>query len=432
VFVLTGGGYGHGVGMSQWGALGQAEEGRTYDRILATYYPGTTLGTASGRTVRVLVAAKAVTASFTATGPFEVVDAYGGRYPVSSGRLALGAELVAPLGPGGTPVALAPPLDVRPIAGRRLSYGGREFRGTFEVSELPNGRLQVINVVGLEGYLLGVVPGEMPFSWPLEALKAQAVAARTYAFANLVEGKAWDLYADQRSQVYTGVLGETDATTRAVRETSGKVLLFGDVPAQTLYFSSSGGGTLSSLAVYGRDFAYLRAVDDPWDTVSPNHAWEPRVLSGNDLRRMLKLPAAVTEVAVVPGIAGVEPGELGAPELFRLILRTGATVELRRSEVRSRMRLLSNGFRLGVLAFEPPSPPAGPRGAYQLHGIARDVASPRLEKLSEDGSWRFAKHLRVDEDGMFVAHLRPRTTTVYRVTGSGIPGPTVTLEVAAS
>jgi peptidoglycan hydrolase-like amidase len=430
VFVLTGGGYGHGVGMSQWGALGQALAGRGYDRILATYYPGTTLGRVGGRTVRVLVAAKAVTAFFTAAGPFEVLDATGAQYPVASGGLALETGLVAPLGVDGAPVVLVPPLEVRPIAGRRLSYDGHEFRGTFEVSELPNGRLQVVNVVGLEGYLLGVVPGEMPFTWPLEALRAQAVAARTYALASLVEGEAWDLFADQRSQVYAGVVGETDATTRAVRETSGQIVLFEDRPAQTLYFSSSGGTTLSSLSVYGRDFAYLRAVADPWDSVSPNHAWEARVLSGNDLRRMLKLPAAVAEVAVLPGVAGLEPGAPGAPEMVRLTLRTGATVELRRNEVRDRLQLLSNGFRLGVLVLERPSPPASPGAAYQLRGIARDVASPRLEKLGEDGSWRFAKRLRVAEDGAFVAYLRPRATTTYRLTGSGIPGPTVTVERA--
>ena len=107
----------------------------------------------------------------------------------------------------------------------------------------------------------------MPRSWPLEALKAQAVAARTYALVSIVKGKPFDLYSDWRSQVYYGVEEESAATTRAVRETRAAILTFGGLPAQTLYFSSSGGRTRSAIDVYGTDFPYLVAVDDPWDDV---------------------------------------------------------------------------------------------------------------------------------------------------------------------
>ena len=87
-----------------------------------------------------------------------------------------------------------------------------------------------MNAVGLELYLQGVVPGEMPRGWPLEALKAQAVAARTYALASIVKGKSFDLYSDWRSQVYYGVEEESTATTRAVRETRSRILTFGGLP----------------------------------------------------------------------------------------------------------------------------------------------------------------------------------------------------------
>ena len=70
-----------------------------------------------------------------------------------------------------------------------------------------------MNVVALESYLQGVVAGEVPFGWPTEVLKAQAVAARSYALANLVKGKPFDLYSDVRSQVYLGVAGEKPSTT---------------------------------------------------------------------------------------------------------------------------------------------------------------------------------------------------------------------------
>ena len=79
-----------------------------------------------------------------------------------------------------------------------------------------------MNVVALESYLQGVVAGEVPYSWPAEALKAQAVAARSYALASLVKGKPFDLYSDARSQVYLGVAGEKPSTTQAVTDTAGR------------------------------------------------------------------------------------------------------------------------------------------------------------------------------------------------------------------
>jgi len=132
-------------------------------------------------------------------------------------------------------------------------------------------KLQLVNVVALESYLLGVVPGEMPKDWPLDALKAQAVAARTYAIANLVEDRSFDLYSDARSQLYYGANAESPGTTRAVTETRGQVLSYDGAPAETFYFSSSGGKTLSALDAFGQDLPYLVSVDDPWDETSPNH-----------------------------------------------------------------------------------------------------------------------------------------------------------------
>ena len=115
------------------------------------------------------------------------------------------------------------PLVVRPGKATPLSLDGRQYRGKLEVA--PQGRfLRIVNVTPLEGYLQGVVANEMPHSWPLEALKAQAVAGRSYALATIVKGKSFDLYSDVRSQVYEGVAGEQPRTTEAVRATAGQVL----------------------------------------------------------------------------------------------------------------------------------------------------------------------------------------------------------------
>ena len=131
----------------------------------------------------------------------------------------------------------------------------------------PSKSLQLVNSVGLEPYLYGVVPREMPSLWPAEALKAQAVAARSYALAIRKTG-AFDLYADTRSQVYGGVAAETPTTNAAVDATAGQVLLYEGKVATTLFFSTSGGRTASIEDVWSRGEAvpYLVSVPDPYDT----------------------------------------------------------------------------------------------------------------------------------------------------------------------
>ena len=107
-----------------------------------------------------------------------------------------------------------------------LTLDGRAYRGKLEL--VPQGGfLRVVNIAALESYLQGVVAGEVPYSWPPRSLKAQAVAARSYALANLVKGKPFDLYSDVRSQVYGGVAGEKPSTSKAVAATAGQVVLYG-------------------------------------------------------------------------------------------------------------------------------------------------------------------------------------------------------------
>ena len=133
-----------------------------------------------------------------------------------------------------------------------------------------------MNVVGLEAYLQGVVPREMPSAWPPEALKAQAVAARSYALATRAGRRAFDLYADVRSQVYGGVAAEEPATTTAVDATAGQVVLYDGKVATTFFFSTSGGRTASAADAWsGEPVPYLVSVADPYDDASPYHDWGP-------------------------------------------------------------------------------------------------------------------------------------------------------------
>ena len=424
VFVLAGGGWGHGVGMSQWGAYGQATAGRDYREILSTYYRGTAMGTAPDtllKRVRVLVADGLANASVGSVAA--VFDGAGKRYPIAGGAITAGADLELPVGKDGKEVALAGPVTIRAAKGAFLSYSGKEFRGDLRVAAV-GGRVQLVNVVGLEAYLLGVVPGEMPKDWPLAALEAQAVAARTYAVGNIVRGRPFDLYSDWRSQVYYGVGSEAPGTTKAVRETRGQILTYDGAPAQTLYFSSSGGRTISSLDAFGLDLPYLVSVDDPWDAASPNHAWTPRLLTGAQLAARFGLKDPVADVAYVPG----SPGK---PAAVRLTTSDGQTSTARLSDVRSRLGLKSTGFRLGTLRLDPPAEPKGTSSVVQLTGVARQVDRATLERRTPDGTWVTAKRLSPAADGTFAVRLRASGTTVYRLSADGLAGPPLTVRVTA-
>ena len=147
-------------------------------------------------------------------------------------------------------MALGQPLVFLP--GEEPLRLGRRYRGSIQV-DVNGGRLRAINVVGLEQYLYGVVPAEVPDDWPAEVLKAQAVAARSYALATRKLGGAFDLFPDVRSQVYRGVDEEEDSTNQAVDETAGEVLMYRGRLAKTYFHSDLGrphgvgGGCLAGL-----------------------------------------------------------------------------------------------------------------------------------------------------------------------------------------
>jgi SpoIID/LytB domain protein len=181
--IIEGAGNGHGVGMSQQGALGYARHGASDTAILAHYYTGTTIGQAPAKKlVRVLVGAKVV------------------RVP-------------------------------------------------------------------LERYVRGVVSAEMPSSWPLAALEAQAIASRTYALTAHAGGSRFDVYSDTRSQVYRGVAAETAATNAAVQGTAGQIVLYAGKPATTYFFASSGGMTenIEDSFAGSEPQPWLRGVADPYE-----------------------------------------------------------------------------------------------------------------------------------------------------------------------
>jgi stage II sporulation protein D len=276
--VITGAGFGHGVGMSQYGALGMAQQGWTHRQILGHYYSGTQVGVIDpNRPVRVLLGGAAGVTRFTGASAaagrtLSPAAAYGarrtadGRVELLSAkgrRIAVAAAPLRVTGPG--PIALA---------------GRGAYRGSVELH--PGGYgLDVINVVGVEDYVRGVVARESPASWPAAALQAQAVAARTYALTTAKGvSSAWEHYADTRSQVYGGVAAETPSTDAAVAATRGEVVTYEGRPVVTYFFSTSGGRTEDvENSLGGTPQPWLKAVDDPYDRVSPRHRWAPQTLT---------------------------------------------------------------------------------------------------------------------------------------------------------
>src|SRR4051794_24197671 len=346
VLAFTGHGWGHGLGMSQWGAYGYAKHGWTYDKILTHYYPLTTLGKASVTTVRVLVAqAKKVTLS--SEGPWSATDRTGAKTALDAGPLTLGPKLV--LDGALTFTAKSP-----------ISVDGKAYRGRIVVS--GDGKLlTIVDVAGLEAYVKGVVPAEMPSSWAPEAVKAQAVAARSYALANLAKGRPFDLYGDTRSQVYGGVAVETVASNTAVDATQGQVVLYNGKVADTLFFSTSGGRTASALESTGIAVPYLVPVADPYDTLSPYHDWGPALLDAAFVAKELKLSGAVASLQTANGPSG-------RVKTVTVTSSDDAVVTLTGNQVRTALGLRSTWFTPTLLQLLPVAKTITYGGATMVKG----------------------------------------------------------------
>ena len=227
-------------------------------------------------------------------GAWRAVDASGKAVSLAPGPLT-----VTPAGKLDGQVLTLPATFMTTTAAP-LALKGKPYRGRFVVSADGKG-LQVVDVVGLEGYLKGVVPSEMPFDWPSAALESQAIAARSYALANLVHGGSFDLYADTRSQVYGGIDAESSSTSAAVDATKGQVVLYDGSVADTLFFSTSGGRTASAAEVLGTPIPYLVSVPDPYDTASPFHDWGPVLYDAATVARKLKVSADTDGETIVAG-----------------------------------------------------------------------------------------------------------------------------------
>lgn len=236
--------------------------------------------------------------------------------------------------------------------GEPVTVDGRAYRGKVYVFSLPDGNLRVINEVSMEQYLRSVVPAEIG---PLgdsfdEALKAQAVASRSFALARLRQqsrNPQFDLTADTGDQVYQGIERESPAADRAVAATRGQVLVWRGQVVSAYYHSTCGGRTASPEEVWGEDFArtapFLRSVADrDFDRGSRWLDWQVK-WTRRELLDILK--------RYLPAVAGVSSAELGEPSDIEILERGSSgrntllkvttdrrTVQLRGDQMRRALR----------------------------------------------------------------------------------------------
>lgn len=307
---VRGHGYGHGTGMSQYGAQGAARKGLGHRKILKFYYPGTRVGSATGRirvklnsdtTDGVLVQARsklrvrdlAKGKSFLApangatrwrlepAGSGTSVDFQRGgawqRYRLFSGT----GEFFA----GGRPIKLVLPNGSTP-----------RYRGRLRSAAPAAGSSQrdTVNVVQMEQYLRGVVPHEVPALWSPAALRAQSVAARTYAaYERARPARHYDICDTTSCQVYRGRDGEHANTDAAIKASRWQALTYRGSYAFTQFSASSGGWTKKGSR------PYLKAKRDPYDNWAGNgvHNWKV-TFSDNKLERLFPAVGNLTRIVV--------------------------------------------------------------------------------------------------------------------------------------
>jgi len=419
--VVRGAGFGHGVGMSQYGAYGFAQRGRDHAFILGHYYTGTQLGRLSGLVVVRILLRTAPRARFSG-----IAGVAGGRRLDSAqtytavralgGAVALRSASGRDLGTYKSPLRLAGAAGGARVRGRATSgvTDGR-YRGDLELRAGSLGGISAINAVNLEDYIRGVVPGEVPASWPDEALRAQAVAARTYAIATSKDGEGFDQYADTRSQMYPGIAGEHPRTNAAVAATAGKVVTHGGKPIVTYYFSTSGGRTENvENSFLGADPApYLRSVADPHDG-GPRHRWTLRMtLAKADARLGSLAKGRLRQIKVLR--RGRSPRVVRAQ-----LVGTGGRTSVTGPQLRAKLGLYDTWARFTVLSANAVrgdgNAPRGGRGGRGTGGSKPHSlpAGPAwLAARAEAGSARPAGAIA----GSIVPAVAGRWVAVERLTG---------------
>ncbi len=234
------------------------------------------------------------------------------------------------------------PLSIVPVGSTKITVivGGQKYRyrGNIEVAinKKDKKRLEVINIVGIEEYLYGVLKREISPQWPMEVLKAQAIAARTYALFNMNKyaDDGYNLCASTNSQAYGGVNHEDPLTNKAVDETRGLIMVYEGKPINAVYHSDSGGYTEDSENVWGNYVPYLRSVESKYEEAvdPPHHNWTYSI-TREDLTE--KLNKEGYGIDLIKSIEPVEKTKTGRISKLALTPESGKVIYIKTSDFRN-------------------------------------------------------------------------------------------------
>ncbi len=279
---------------------------------------------------------------------------------VSASSVAINGSLIVETGGSN--------LSVVPMSGN-IKIDGKEYRGGALFTSASDTTLNVMNVLPIEEYLYGVIASEMPSSWNLEALKAQALCARGFAVSNFNKhsSEGFNVCATTNCQVYNGVSAETQSTINAVDETRGQVVMYDGKVIESLFYSSSGGYTANVKNVWGSSIPYLSGVEDPYESEdTPRYSWSATLSNA--------------EIADALRANGTDIGELVS--LSALTDETGRTYELTAvgtlgTHVMKRQATYTPFYSKGVLSQKFTISPvtAGGRTLYAISKAPKNVLS---------------------------------------------------------
>lgn len=441
---VEGRGWGHGIGMSQYGADGYAEHGWTYDQIIEHYFTGTKVAArpADGpASLRVLLQSYLAPArvEMTSMGTVsqgdrswslfagDVVEFRAVGQKISVVRVRGGASTT--LGSGTEDPQVVPAVDggVKILFAADHARSGTSFRGTLSAHRFE-GKVSIVNTVPFEHYVRGVVPDEMPPSWHAEALKAQAVAARSYALTHIGTSFSWfDVYSDTRSQVYGGRDAEEATTDAAVAATEGLVARIGGASgdvATTFFFSTSAGRTANNEDVWGSSpYSYLRSVPSPYEQSSKYFLW-----TGDDVHRYT--PAQI--IAKLGGVngrfRGIDVPLHSSGYADSAVVRgTGGNRTIDADDVQVKLGLRSTFFRIHLLSVTAPN--TARTGTF-VRIVGRAPRSGVTQLVVRRGSRRITVRVTPNSAGIWTVRTRLTGVTVASLVRGGLAGPSVVVRPA--
>lgn len=239
---------------------------------------------------------------------------------------------------------------------KSIELNRKIYRGSLEIIFKPNAGITVVNVLPLEDYLYSIVPSEMPAVWNMEAVKAQAVAARSYALSGLQKHSAegFDVCATTHCQVYSGRSSEVERSTQAVDDTRGLTMLYNNKPIEAVFHASSGGYTENSEAVWGTYCPYLRSVKDD-DENTPYYSWTKDFSPSDIQTKLMAYGYSIGKLQAIELSKLIKDGENSADRTLRGRIKSlrfigdKGSVTIDGNKVRTLLGLKSTLFDISVI-----------------------------------------------------------------------------------